>query len=702
MKTEILKFLKKYNSPVKLKKIYKYFKNLDKKEVDKLLALLLEEGAILKISKRKFIVTRQRNYIIGKLTLYKQGFGFVDPLQGGKGIYIPSKYTGYALNGDIVSCYVLQRRGKIEGRIEKIIERGINKIVGRVIKKHRLFYVKPADNKIKFVFKLDIKDSIKVRDGDYVVIQINFEPSPYKLPSVKVVENLGEAGTHLDIELIIRKYDLIAQFPERIRVELEKIPDKISEAEIRNRIDLRDQLCFTIDGEDAKDFDDAVAIHKLPGNRYKLFVHIADVSYYVKQDSLIDRIAYKKGTSVYFPDRCIPMLPEKLSNGICSLNPYEDRLTVTCEMVINESGDVESWKIYESIINSKARLTYKIAQQIIDNDNKARKKFPYVVNSLIEMMELTEILKYKKQKKGSIDFDLPEPEFILDENGAPISITKSERLLTHRLIEEFMIIANETVATFMYNSGVPSIYRVHEPPNSEKVMNFISFLKFLGINIGTKRITPKLFQRITKKVEGRPEENLVNYLMLRTMAVAKYSPNNIGHFGLASKCYTHFTSPIRRYADLTLHRLLKLVMHKKFTPKRVKYWESHLDEICQNVTNKSIKAEEAEREVVELKQLQFISRETGNIFEGVITNITEKEVYIELIDTLIKGFIPLSEIKDDYYIVDSKRYQIVGKHKKKIFRIGDRIIVRLLDVDIEKRSAKFKLIRKVKNIIYLL
>ncbi len=698
MKNEILKFIKKYNSPVKLKKIYKYFRNISHTEIDRILDILLDEGAILKISKRKFIATKQRNFIIGKLTVYREGFGFVDPLEGGKGIYIPPKHIRYALNGDIVSCYSFRKRGKIEGRIERIIERGINKIVGKIVKHHKIFYIKPADNKIKIEFKLDIKDKFKVKDGDYVVAQLNFEPSPYKMPSVKIIENLGKEGPHLDIELIIRKYGLITEFPEYVKKELCQISDTIPEEEIRHRIDLRDQLCFTIDGEDAKDFDDAVAIHKLPNNKYRLFVHIADVSYYVKLNSALDRIAYQKATSVYFPDRCIPMLPEKLSNELCSLNPYEDRLTVTCEMVINHQGNVENFKIYESIINSKARLTYKIVQQILEGVKEAKEKFPYVVNALIEMKELTEILINKREKRGSIDFDLPEPELILDESGRPVEIVKSERLLSHRLIEEFMIAANETIATFMYNSGYPSIYRVHDPPNPEKVRDFIRFLRLIGIDIDGRKVTPKLFQKIIRKIEGRPEESLINYLMLRTMAIAKYSSKNIGHFGLASNCYTHFTSPIRRYADLTLHRLLKLVLYKKYRAKNIKYWETRLDEICKNITDKSIKADEAEREVIELKQMQFISREIGNIFEGIITNISERELYIELIDTLVKGFVPLSEINDDYYVVDTKKYRIVGKRTGKIFRMGDRIIVRLIDVDFHNKRAKFKLIRKVKNI----
>ncbi len=699
--SKILDFFRQYNSPVKLKKIYRKFKSLPREEITAVINELVDKGNLIKISKEKYIVTKQENVIVGKLSLQRGGYGFVDPIEGGKGIFIKAKYIGYALHGDMVSCIILKGGEKAYGKIVKIIERGIHKIVGRVIKKDKKFYVKPEDLRVSIEFKLDIKDIFKVKTGDYVVLNIKFDQSPFKLPSVQVIENLGQQGSHLDMELIIRKYDLITNFPDNISKELNTINDYISEKEIGKRMDLRDQLCFTIDGEDARDFDDAVAIQKLKNNRYRLFVHIADVSHYVKLNSELNLIAYKKATSVYFPNNVFPMLPEKLSNGVCSLKPFQDRLTITCEMVVNSLGKTEKYKIYKSVINSKARLTYKLAQKIIDNKPDARNKYPYVVNALIEMEKLSHILNKKRFKRGSIDFDMPEPKLILDANDVPIKIIKSERWQTHKIIESFMILANETVAEFIYKKNIPSIYRVHEPPQTEKVKDLLNLLQMLRIKPPKmKKITPMLFQKIAELSKDRPEESLINFLMIRTMSIAKYSKENIGHFGLASKCYTHFTSPIRRYADLFIHRTLKLLLENKYNKKKIKYWDKKLDEICTHITDKSIKAQEAERDVVELKQMQFIDKEVGNIFEGIITKINERELFIELVDTLIRGFVPLSELKDDYYIADEKRFKVVGKRRKKIFKIGDRLIVKLIQVEIKNRRAKFKFIRKVNPIHY--
>nr|WP_283401112.1 ribonuclease R [Desulfurobacterium pacificum] len=542
------------------------------------------------------------------------------------------------------------------------------------------------------------EDCKKVEDGDYVVVEIVSYPSETRGPVGKVIENLGKKGAKLDIELIIRKFDLPVEFPPEVLEEAEKIPEKVTEKEIKDRVDLRDQLCFTIDGETAKDFDDAVAIEKLPNGNYKLFVHIADVSHYVKPGSALDLEAYKRGTSVYFPDRCIPMLPEKLSNGICSLNPGVDRLTFTCEMEINKKGIVIDYKIYESVIHSKARLTYTIAQKIIDGDEEAQKQFPHVVEPLKHMYELAQILHRKRYKRGSLDFDLPEPVVVLNAEGEPVDIYKAERLWSHRIIEEFMIVANETVAEYMFWTDYPSIYRVHESPDREKLQEFLNFVRSLGIRVPAVKndIQPKLLQKILEQVEGKPEEKLVNYLMLRTMARAKYSPDNIGHFGLASTHYTHFTSPIRRYADLQLHRLVKMALKGEFTPESIPAWEEKLEIVCKHVTERSINADEAERDVIELKKLQFAANHIGEVFEAIITGVTEQGLYVETIEQVIPGFVHVTNLKNDYYMCIPKQYCLVGEKSGTVFRIGDRVLVKLLNVDLENRKAEFEMVRKLK------
>ncbi len=698
----IFEALRRFNKPLKAREIAKYL-GIPAEERQRLrekLKELAKKGKLVKLKGAKYALPEKLNLIVGKLCVYREGFGFVDPVEGGKGVFVPGRSMAGAMNGDIVAVEVVKegRDGRREGKIVSIIERAVKKVVGRVEKHKRHCFVVPEDKRIRYDIILSPEDCENVEEGDYVVVEIISYPSETRGPVGKLVENLGKTGPKLDIELIIRKYDLPTEFPKEVLEEAENIPLEVSEEEIEGRVDLRGQLCFTIDGENARDFDDAVAIERLPNGNFKLFVHIADVSHYVKPGSALDREAYKRGTSVYFPDRCIPMLPERLSNGICSLNPDVDRLTFTCEMEINKKGFVVDYKIYESVIHSKARLTYTIAQRIIDGDPEAVEKFPHVVDSLKEMYELAQILHKKRYKRGSLDFDLPEPVVVLNAEGEPIDIYKAERLWSHRLIEEFMIVANETVAEYMFWTDYPSIYRVHESPDRDKLHEFLNFVRSLGIRVPSVKndIQPKLLQKILEQVEGKPEEKLINYLMLRTMARAKYSPDNIGHFGLASTHYTHFTSPIRRYADLQLHRLIKMAQKGLFTPESIPAWEEKLEIICKHVTERSILADEAERDVIELKKLQYAMNHVGEVFEAIVTGVSEQGLYVETVEQVIPGFVHVTNLKNDYYICVPKQYCLVGEKTGTVFRIGDRVLVRLLSVDIENRKADFEVVKKLK------
>ena len=697
----IFEALRHFNKPLRAREIAKYLKipPEERGALREKLKELARNGKLVKLRGSKYALPEKLNLVIGKLCVYREGFGFVDPLEGGKGVFVPGRNMAGAMNGDIVAVEIVKegRDGKREGKVVSIIERAVKRVVGRVEKSKKSCFVVPEDKRIRYDIILTHEDCKKVEDGDYVVVEIISYPSETRGPVGKVVENLGKTGPKLDIELIIRKYDLPTEFPPEVLEEAEKIPSEVREEDIKGRVDLRDQLCFTIDGENARDFDDAVAIEELPNGNFKLYVHIADVSHYVKPGSALDREAYRRGTSVYFPDRCIPMLPERLSNGICSLNPHVDRLTFTCEMEINKRGMVVDYKIYESVIHSKARLTYTIAQKIIDGDEEAIEKFPHVVDSLKKMYKLAQILHKKRYKRGSLDFDLPEPVVVLNAEGEPIDIYKAERLWSHRIIEEFMIAANETVAEYMFWTDYPSIYRVHESPDREKLQEFLNFVRSLGIRIPVIQndVQPKLLQKILEQVEGKPEEKLVNYLMLRTMARAKYSPDNIGHFGLASTYYTHFTSPIRRYADLQLHRLVKMALKGMFTPESIPAWEEKLEIICKHVTERSITADEAERDVIELKKLQFAQNHVGEVFEAIITGVSEQGLYIETIEQVIPGFIHVSNLKNDYYICVPKQYCLIGEKTGTVFRIGDRVLAKLLSVDVENRRAEFEIVRKL-------
>ncbi len=701
MEEKIFEALRKLNKPLRAREIAKFLgiPAEEREALRRKLKEMVKSGKLIKLKGAKFALPEKLNIVVGKFCAFKEGFGFVDPLEGGKGVFIPGRNVSGAMNGDIVAAQVIKELpgGKKEGKIVSIIERAVKKIVGRVEKLKRQCFVVPEDKRIRYDVILTGEDCKEVEDKDYVVVEIISYPSDTRNPVGKVIENLGKKGPKLDIELIIRKYDIPSQFPEKVLREAEKIPDRVTEGEIQGRVDLRDQICFTIDGETARDFDDAVAIEKLENGNFKLFVHIADVSHYVKQGTELDREAYRRGTSVYFPDRCIPMLPEKLSNGICSLNPNVDRLTFTCEMEINRKGTVIDYRIYESVIHSKARLTYTVAQKIIDGDKDLSSKYPHVVEPLKLMYELSKILNRKRVKRGSLDFDLPEPVVVLNAEGEPVDIYKAERLWSHRLIEEFMITANETVAEFMFWADYPSVYRIHESPDRDKLSEFMNFVKSLGLKAPSIKndIQPKILQKILKQVEGKPEEKLINYLMLRTMARAKYSPDNVGHFGLASTCYTHFTSPIRRYADLQLHRMVKMALKGEFNEENVKYWEEELEIICKHITERSINADEAERDVIEMKQLQFAKNHVGEVFEGIITGVTEQGLFLETIEYLIPGFIHVTQLKNDYYICIPKQYCLVGEKTGVVFRIGDRVLAKLLSVDIENRKAQFELERKM-------
>ncbi|WP_457567911.1 ribonuclease R [Desulfurobacterium sp.] len=701
MEEKIFEALHKLNKPLKAREIAKFL-GIPPEERESLREKLKEmakSGKLVKLKGAKYALPEKLNLIVGKLCTYKEGFGFVDPLEGGKGVFVPGRNMAGAMNGDIVAVQIVKegKDGKREGKIVSIIDRAVKKVVGRVEKYKKHCFVVPEDKRLRYDVILTSEDFKNVEDGDYVVAEIISYPSETRGPVGRVVENLGKGAPKLDIELIIRKYDLPVEFPEEVLEEAEKIPQNVSQSDLKGRVDLRNQLAFTIDGETAKDFDDAVAIEKLPGGNYRLFVHIADVSHYVKPGTALDREAYNRGTSVYFPDRCIPMLPERLSNGICSLNPGVDRLTFTCEMEINRHGIVVDYRIYESVIHSKARLTYTLAQKIIDGDREAAARFPHVVDSLKLMYELARILYRKRYKRGSIDFDLPEPVVVLNAEGEPVDIYRAERLWSHRLIEEFMIVANETVAEFMFWADYPSVYRIHESPDREKLAEFLNFVKSLGIKAPNIKndVQPKLLQKILEQVAGRPEEKLVNYLMLRTMARAKYSPDNIGHFGLASTCYTHFTSPIRRYADLQLHRLIKMALKGRFNSENISFWESELEKICKHITERSINADEAERDVIQLKQLQYAAERIGEVFEGVVTGVSDQGLFIETVEELIPGFVHVSSLKNDYYTCIPGQYCLLGERTKTLFRIGDRVLAKLLKVDVEGRKAEFEIVKKL-------
>jgi len=694
----IFKAFERFGKPLRAREIAKFagIPAENRADLRRKLKELAEAGKLVKIKGAKFAPPGLLNFTVGKLCVLREGFGFVDPEGGGKGVFVAGRNMAGAMNGDKVVVEILKKDRRKEGKVVAVLERAVRKVVGKVEKSAGSCFVVPDDVRIRYNILLPQRDCEKVKNRDYVVVEIVSYPTKTKAPVGRVLEVLGKESPALDVEVVIRRFELPVEFPPEVLREADSIPETVEEGEIARRVDLREQLSFTIDGEDAKDFDDAVAVEKLKDG-YRLFVHIADVSYYVREGTALDAEAYRRGTSVYFPDRCIPMLPEKLSNGVCSLKEGADRLTFTCEMLIDGTGTVRDFKIYESVIRSKARLTYRLAQRMLDGDPGAVSSYPDIAEALKVMHELAEILYAKRYKRGSLDFDLPEPVIVLNAEGEPVDIYRAVRLWSHRIIEEFMIVANETVASFMFWADYPAIYRVHEAPDPEKLAEFVRFVRSMGVKAPHFKgdIRPGMLQSILKEVEGKPEEKLVNYLMLRTMARAKYSPDNIGHFGLASSHYTHFTSPIRRYADLVLHRLVKKAIKGGFAFEEISRWESKLEKICKHITERSIRAEEAERDVVELKKLRYAGAHVGEVFEAVVTGVTDRGLYVETVEQLIPGFIHVSKMKGDYYIHMPRHYQMVGERRGEVFRMGDRLLVRLLSVDISGRKAEFEVVKNL-------
>ncbi|MBI5755648.1 MAG: ribonuclease R [Nitrospirae bacterium] len=658
---------------------------------------LLNDGLIVKIRGERYGLPEKMNLVTGVLQGHPDGYGFVIPdTEGATDIYIPRRNMMGAMHSDRVVARVesIKADGRREGRIIRILERFHKKVVGRFEKGRNFGFIIPNDRKIFYDFYIAPGNFEGAKDGELVVAKITSYPQNTRNPEGEIIKILGRATTPgIDTEVIIEEYALPTAFSSEVLSESEALPEEVTDVMVHGRRDLRGLKTVTIDGERAKDFDDAVSIEKRQDGHFILWVHIADVSYYVPWDSTLDREAYERGTSVYLPDRVIPMFPEKLSNHICSLNPREDRLTLTVEMLFDGNGTRTDYRIYESIINSNERMTYTDVRRILtDDDKELTARYKDTIGSFHIMKELCLKLRTKRMRRGSIDFDLPEPEIIIDLQSKTIEIVKSERNIAHQIIEEFMLSANETVAQHMSGKPVPFIYRVHESPDEDKITEFNEFISSIGYMYKLNHQNPKTFQGLLNKLEGKPEETLINQLLLRSMKQAKYSAENIGHFGLASQHYTHFTSPIRRYPDLIVHRLIKETIKRHYLKKEKKAaLDSILPEIARHTSERERKAMEAEREVIELKKLQFMQDKTGVEYDGVISGVTAFGFFVELKDILVEGLVRVTSLYDDFYKFDEKGYRLMGDRSRKVFRLGDSIRVRVERVDMEKRKIDFTL-----------
>lgn len=669
------------------------------KELIKLLNQLEEEGELVRTRSNRYGLPEHMNLIRGRIQGNAKGFGFLIPDdKEHPDVYIHERDLKGALNGDIVMVRVNSgpsENKRMEGEVIRILKRANKTMVGTYQDMKTFGFVMVDDKRVGSDIFIPKENSMGAVDGHKVVVEITKYPEGRWNWEGKVIEILGHKNDPgVDILSIIRSYDLPEQFPEEVLAEASAIPDVITEEDLVGRRDLRDQVIVTIDGEDAKDLDDAVTVERLENGHYKLGVHIADVSYYVKENSALDQEAFRRGTSVYLVDRVIPMLPHRLSNGICSLNPKVDRLTLSCEMIFDEKGRRISYEIFPSVIRTTERMTYTDVNRIlVDQDPETMKKYESLVPLFQTMLELSEILRSARTERGAIDFDFDEAKVLVDAEGKPTDVILRERNKAEMLIEDFMLAANETVAEHFFWLKLPFVYRVHEDPDPVKMQSFLEFITAFGYLVrGTSnRIHPRALQQVLEEVKGSPEETIISTVLLRSMKQAHYSPYNEGHYGLAADYYTHFTSPIRRYPDLIVHRLIRMYNEGKFDDDLLEDLKLRLEDITKHSSERERVAMEAERETDALKMAEFMEQHIGEEFDGIISSVTGFGLFVRLPNT-IEGMVHVSYLTDDYYHFHDKQYMMVGERTGKTFRIGDEVRIRVVSVDRANKTIDFELV----------
>jgi len=668
-------------------------------EAKRAIEALLAKGELVRTRTDRIGLSEKMDLVAGRLEMKRGGFGFVIPSEPGLAdIYIPSTELADALHGDRVLAHVSKKtaEGRLEGRIVKVVERVTTQIVGRLETDAGGTRVVPFDPRFPYEVFLPDKDLGGARAKDMVVVELTRYPAPYRAPLGRIVEvvgNVDEPG--VDLLVVVAKHGLPDEFPGDVLAEAEAIPSEVSTRALGAREDFRNRPIVTIDGETARDFDDAVEVEILDNGNFLLGVHIADVSHYVREGSRLDQEAFHRGTSVYFPERAIPMLPERLSNGICSLNPGVDRLVQSVFVEVSPAGRVVSSRFADGVIRSRARMTYtKVKQILVDREPAVTREYKELVPAFERMEALFKILRARRQARGSIDFDRPEAEVTLDDKGRVVDVRAAERNVAHRIIEEFMLLANESVAIHFAERDTPSIYRIHEPPDENRVEVFEEFLIGLGhrLRSPSERLQPRSFQKLLARVEGKPEERLVSYVMLRTMKQAVYSEENGGHYALAAPFYTHFTSPIRRYPDLIVHRLLRELRENDApATEAAEDRERRLKEVAERSSYTERRADEAERELVDWKKVRFMSDKVGEVYEGVVSGVTSFGLYVELVEYFIEGLVHISTLVDDYYHYSQEAHTLRGESTGRVFRLADRVTVLVAKVDLVQRRIELSI-----------
>ncbi len=701
-KKELIQYFKEEaTKPVSVEELEERFQITSSDAFKELITLLNElegEGEVIRTRTNRYGIPEKLNLIRGRVQGHSKGFAFIIPDDGDEDVYVPQGSLSGAMNGDIVFVRIDERANgsRAEGKVIRIIERKVTEIVGEY-KEFKSYALVVADDKRISADFLVIKGKEKgAVDGHKVIATITQYPEGRFGGEVEIKEVLGHKNDPgMDILSIIYKYSIPQSFSDDTLEQAENVPDAIDPNDLKGRRDLRDEQIVTIDGADAKDLDDAVQVKKLPNGHYLLGVHIADVSHYVKEGSPIDKEASERATSVYLVDRVIPMIPHRLSNGICSLNPQVDRLTLSCEMEIDQNGGVVKHDIFQSVINTTERVTYSDVNDILVNkDESLRERYSTLVPMFEEMEKLAQVLRDKRFGRGAIDFDFKEAKVLVNSEGTPEDVVLRERSVAEKLIEEFMLAANETVAEHFHWMKLPFVYRIHEDPDAEKLNSFLEFITGFGYVVrGTANtIHPRALQSLLKEIQGEPEETIISRIMLRSMKQAKYDVHSVGHFGLSAEFYTHFTSPIRRYPDLLVHRLIRTyLIQGKTDAKTTGHWQEKLPGLTAHASDMERRAVDAERDTDNVKKAQYMEDKIGEVYTGMISGVTNFGLFVELENT-VEGLVHVSYLTDDYYRYDQKHYAMIGERSGNVFRIGDELEIRVVSVNTEEASVDFEIV----------